>query len=490
MNRGEIFMHSILRPLIFCLLVACGGTGGDPAELKYYGEDNKEVILNFNTWFEIPLTEFADIDKVLGGTPSGADRDRITAEIDLQILHLFGVFSYHDSPTDFANYSGTIRQTERIKYGVIEKHGDRLRFNYSYSDTAVFYSELLSEDRASTDLKFWLPNSPKSIYSFGFGKNPRIDPKTKKPINTCTSAHDNSEAAFWYYWNPNRKGCPKEIYSQLHLVEARATLAGETESTYPEYNRLFSELKNKKGQTEFSIYFGMDESLTKASDLGRRAFTKFYEGLKNIEVGGQPAFIDRSRSNAKNHMILNYTNTNKDVLIHIRFGNTNSPQFTERVGEWVKKSALFVFSGHSDEGYYFEPSRIFNEKHPLAMDKYQIIFMNSCTSYSYYHSNYFDLKKSARDPLGSKSLDMVTNSIGAPFLGDLQQSEAEDSEGALYGGERVLTLMLLGLDSTGRELKKPASWQQTMQAITNDVGYDFTAMTQVLGDEDNPILPN
>ena len=81
-------MHSTLRPLVFCLIVACGGTGGDSAQLKYYGEDNKEVILSFNTWFEIPLTEFSDVPKVLAGTASGVDRKRITDEIDLQILRI------------------------------------------------------------------------------------------------------------------------------------------------------------------------------------------------------------------------------------------------------------------------------------------------------------------------------------------------------------------------------------------------------------------
>ena len=46
---------------------------------------------------------------------------------------------------------------------------------------------------------------------------------------------------------------------------------------------------------------------------------------------------------------------------------------------------------------------------------------------------------------------------------------------------------LLGLDKEGKRLRKLRSWQQVLGKITENAGYEDSALTNVLGDMDNPV---
>src|SRR5690606_19807601 len=131
---------------------------------------------------------------------------------------------------------------------------------------------------------------------------------------------------------------------------------------------------------------------------------------------------------------------------------------------------VFIYDGHSGLGGYLYVDRFADDlNRPLKLDpnKHQIFYFNGCSTYAYYNGDYFDLKKTAEDPTGSKKLDIITTSIGALFS---------------IGARHDVTLIKALVDG-----ERP-SWQEIMDA-TYRVSPEETALTHVNGDEDNPSTP-
>ena len=73
----------------------------------------------------------------------------------------------------------------------------------------------------------------------------------------------------------------------------------------------------------------------------------------------------------------------------------------------TKNSDVFVYNGHSSIGYGPLDPRNFSEADFPA--SYQLMWMDGCVSYNYYHKDYLPLKQG-----GTKNLDLVTNGLEAP----------------------------------------------------------------------------
>lgn len=73
----------------------------------------------------------------------------------------------------------------------------------------------------------------------------------------------------------------------------------------------------------------------------------------------------------------------------------------------TKNSDVFIYNGHSSIGYGpLDPSRFTAADFPAS---YQLMWMDGCVSYNYYHKDYLPLKEG-----GTKNLDLVTNGLEAP----------------------------------------------------------------------------
>lgn len=73
----------------------------------------------------------------------------------------------------------------------------------------------------------------------------------------------------------------------------------------------------------------------------------------------------------------------------------------------TKHSDVFLYNGHSSIGYGpLDPSNFTAADFPST---YQILWIDGCVSYNYYHKDYIPLKEG-----GTRNLDLITNGIEAP----------------------------------------------------------------------------
>jgi hypothetical protein len=160
--------------------------------------------------------------------------------------------------------------------------------------------------------------------------------------------------------------------------------------TYPQ---MFSWLVDKTG---YPAAVGSDPKLILA--LRKQAMAKFTERWIYWDL---PLTITDSSGNARN------------VTVEVRFFygyEVGSPQIQQqaiwRYLEAFWYGDVFLYTGHSHFGngplepFLYGPQN-FNSN-------YQIMLVNSCISYNYYHQDFLDMK-----PGGTKNLDMVVNGLSA-----------------------------------------------------------------------------
>jgi hypothetical protein len=99
---------------------------------------------------------------------------------------------------------------------------------------------------------------------------------------------------------------------------------------------------------------------------------------------------------------------------------------------------VFLYNGHSHFGNGpLEP----NAYGPQNFnDRYQIMLVDSCISYNYYHQDFF-----AKKPGGTKNLDMVVNGLPAYVLG-MGEATAGFLTGLLDGTQRTYVDLLKGME--------------------------------------------
>ena len=460
------------------LVMSCGRPNSNESHLQFYSEDAYEAEIKLNDYFVIPSERLSKTyDKVEKFTDlSKEDQAFLRETLDLQIKHLFGVFTYHKKPTDFANLSGAILEKGSRNITGLEMTKSQLTVKYHYVDKGVFYYQLFTAQEQQ--LRFYMPNSPLTIYKDTLPKNGPIDKVTKQVIHPCTDRKDNSELAFWYYWSPDRFNCKNSFKQHLHMTTADFKILPSTESTFPEYQKLY---QGRDKTLRIDLLVGQDQYFGKKRDLGYITFTKEVEYFRNlINKNGESVFtILRDDPHFKT---LGYKTSEFSAELNIRYIDTETETFDKIAKKSLYYSDIFIFSGHSYEGYYFDLKRLFgNHRTSLNKRKYQVMFFNSCTTYAYYHEQFFEAKQQPSDPKGTRDLDIITNGIGAPFL--LNNKTPPEK---VNTADTILITNLLGLTADGKELKTLNSWQQILGQITENAGYDFTALTNIKGDEDNP----
>jgi hypothetical protein len=208
----------------------------------------------------------------------------------------------------------------------------------------------------------------------------------------------------------------------------------------------------------------------------------------------------------------------KKVVIRMFFGQTGFGERTKMFHYFLKdamaNSSILIYDGHSGLGGNINISRILNDRRQADPDfdlapnpeRYQIFFFNSCSSYSYYNtmmfqakrdksietvekieqlkalhenvrvlakrnpalmnsliSKFFKKKKSAKDPKGTKMLDIITTGLETPFDGSARASN--EIFRAVHNFAKGIT---------------PRGYQKMVKGLTMD------NLVGVNGDEDNP----
>ena len=186
------------------------------------------------------------------------------------------------------------------------------------------------------------------------------------------------------------------------------------------YDKMFGWIIDKSG---YPAELGSDA--TKIADLRRQALAKLTERWIYWDL---PITV-KSASGAS-----------KDVTVEVRsfYGYEDGSPDARQHAQWRYLEAfwhgdVFLYNGHSHFGHGPLEPTLYGPQN--FNDRYQIMMINSCISFNYYHQDFLTMK-----PGGSKNLDMVVN--GLPSY--------------VWGGGAALARMLGGLldgtQKTYREL--------------------------------------
>jgi hypothetical protein len=411
----------------------------------YVGVDSEEVTLSFHHFVEIEAKR----------APS---RSKVDEKIELQLQHLFGTMAA-------SKYKSVPRGEHEILLNSVEKKSPGLYIaRYSYTGSAVVQSS------AGNSLELLLPNNPDQVFEAGMvgSKNP------------CTDDHYQTEGDFWYFWNPYQVGCPLQLGKDFEKIVASVSRVQNSPTTYPEYERLL----DKSNTVKISLLMGMDDpnklkdpnispdvnaqnfqeikrSLIRDGYTSKKADTA---AIKSIYPGrSRPYVEDFKKEIQRNGKIIT-------IWVQVFFGpsgmSENSEAFHLFFKDALENSAVMIYDGHSGLGGHLDLSAI-EQANELAItppqDKYQIYFFNSCSSYSYYNTMFFDRKKTDKDPKGTKNLDILTNGLATYFY------VMHDTNWALI---KAVEFYFSG--------KSKISYQTLAQQI------DSGNLFGINGDEDNP----
>lgn len=121
----------------------------------------------------------------------------------------------------------------------------------------------------------------------------------------------------------------------------------------------------------------------------------------------------------------------------------------------TKNSDVFLYNGHSSIGYGpLDPSRFTSADFPSS---YQILWVDGCVSYNYYHKDYIPLKAG-----GTKNLDLITNGVEAPSW----------RSGHAMG--QWLIKLLDGKGSSYKDLLIAAEDTEALRVVDGELDNEFT----------------
>ncbi|MFN8945904.1 MAG: hypothetical protein ACK5WZ_14910 [Pseudobdellovibrionaceae bacterium] len=341
-----------------------------------------------------------------------------------------------------------------------------------------FTGTFIVENKNTQNLKLYVPRSIRQIYKQSLvpaaltkaGQNPCIQDSFEDHMN---------ETYFWYFWNPNKKGCPLKAGIHYDIITPKIeVLNAMTVESYPEYSRL----PNSNGDLEMLLVFGADKDA-----LGMKApesnndhnAGNFRNVLKNLKKQG---FVNR-RWTADDFQFFCKTNStttqtieeltrmdgNRQITIRMLWGTSSvgkqSYPFHCLLNHAVANASVVIYNGHSGLGasvFLQQLKQDVNLPFYMNTNQYQIFAFNGCSSYGYYNLDFFQEKKTASDPQGTKNLDVITNGIAGNFydLGKMTMSVVDSVLDWSSEGERT-------------------SYQEIIRRMKTPY------MTAVNGDEDN-----
>jgi hypothetical protein len=120
----------------------------------------------------------------------------------------------------------------------------------------------------------------------------------------------------------------------------------------------------------------------------------------------------------------------------------------------TKNSDVFIYNGHSSIGYGPLDPRNFTAADFAS--SYQIMWIDGCVSYNYYHKDYIPLKEG-----GTKNLDLITNGVEAPAW-----------RGGTANG-KFLVKLLDGTASSYRDLLLAARDTDALRVVDGELDNEF-----------------
>jgi hypothetical protein len=438
-----------------------------------YGKDSQEAILEFNGYFladpkDSSLSEAEDLEKI--------DRQ---AKQTLQ--HLFGIFQFQgvfiENPAiPFGNPEWNFLNIEETENETGQK---KRKVNYHFRDRTLIRSSFFAGAPTSPKvLELRLPIDIKTFYKLGL-VTVTDDAGRKLVTKPCTDPHYSSESDFWYFWNPDRVGCPAELRDKGTVaVTATFSPLPNTVSTYPEYGRLGTE----KSLSVYVVFGAEGAQVNIAADPEKMSPSAKDAFEKDAGQVAYQAFIKRmvdvmkyeqQKPSSHRRTILTSTVGGRVIEVHAGLFKTSPTDkelgmrtdFEDFYREGFEKGDVIIYNGHSGLGGALPPKRFFGADSSVQLStKYQIALLNGCSTYAYYRDPYFERKG------GTKNLDIISTGLETWFN--------------LYSVVSSNLIFYLG--------NRQNSWQSILDNffdVTGQSGLDaakYSAHFTVNGDEDNP----
>jgi len=293
---------------------------------------------------------------------------------------------------------------------IASQKGTTLNVTYHYEGTIVL------ENGPTTSYNITMPVNPNTIYQAAMVGD----------YNPCTDDHYQSEGDFWYFWNPTQAGCKLKEGKDFLIVKAKVQRYENTQLSYPEYHNLVDE----KGNITVHVLFGLDEAdhdrnPLKSPDVNAENYRAIRAYLLSKGYTAKAWTQKEVKAIAKTvNGDLPFVETiQKGKIIYRFFFGPTGIDEDSLAFHWFYKDALenasvMIYGGHSGLGGHLDLDSIeYGLGEPIKFNKnrYQILFFDSCTSYKYYNQMYFERKVSAKDPKGTKKLDIFTNGLSTYF---------------------------------------------------------------------------
>ena len=357
----------------------------------YVGSNSTEAKITFAGTVEYESTK----------TPIARTMRKV---IEAQLQHTIG-------PMSVAEYTAVPKGDHIVTdVKVLSKNGSTFSIGYNYEGTIVL------ENGPKTTYDIILVKNPVNIYADSFVGD----------FNPCTDEHYQSEGDFWYFWNPKNEGCELKKGKDFTIVKAKVTRFVNTELSYPEYQNL----PDANGNINIHVFFGMDDNThnrnpLKSPDVNADNYREFRNYLVKKGYTSKrwtTAEINKIAKTKNGDAPYVETLQKEKIIYRFFFGPTaideDSLAFHWFYKDAIENSSVMIYGGHSGLGGHLDLDSIENNLGELInfnTKKYQIFFFDSCTSYKYYNQDYFSRKVTAKDPNGTKKLDIFTNGLSTYF---------------------------------------------------------------------------
>lgn len=433
-------------------------------DAKYFGATNTEAILNFDSRIEIQTSKVLKLANLKKETAQNAE---VFEEVREQISFLIGHFS-SESFKQEVGVPGVLGENMAFTFTKVDNYTGYAVLHMNVSGKVVFHKDVF-KGKSTASIPLRLPLSMSRTYELGI-----ID-----GVNLCTDEHYNSLGDFFYFWDIEKEDCPlKGNKTEIVRVKGKLTQVDNTKKTYPEYDKLY-----KKPVLDIRVlmgYIGDEVSLTEVnySDDGYKSFKGTIAELENLgfavtdrKVKFRYTKNDREISGSNYLYVLekdlkNQLGTVQTVRITVFLGDTdlNSADLTfhKVLIPAYQESDLLVYDGHSGLGanlsFDYLPEFIFD-----TTGKYQLFFINGCSSYPYYNGQFFRNKEG-----GNKNIDIITSGLSTYTSTSVSNTIA------------FLAPFIQG---------KTWSYQTLLRHMEVSNGDAGTYLTGVNGDEDNIFVP-
>jgi hypothetical protein len=330
--------------------------------------------------------------------------DSDDALANLHFNHMFGIFH---SPT-MVKRLGVPKKIEGVgaprlpaKLTVLSSKsvGDRVRIRYRASGLLLLQKAAAKFALKGQALVLPLPNDLNAIYD-----------------KDCTDDHYDSFGDYWYFYDPFRKGCERLSRPPL-ATDVTLKITEGTSRALDEDFRL-DLLKANNGNDDLltiSVVHGYADDARSRSDEGRLNFEALNDFLKregfDVETQrintNRPLYIFTKKVTLDN---------GKSVTIEIKHllvetgAEAKGVTFAKFFREAAEQADVLVYAGHSGLGGNLDIATLEAKAGEFSFNskKRQLLFFDSCASYSYYLDSFREEKTRAK-------IDVMTNGLSALF---------------------------------------------------------------------------